>query len=795
MRLGFEREGMPVSAADTRDEAAALFDGVALVVAGPAPGAGRAEPEQLIRALVVAGADRGAPPLLYVGNGVSRAEALAAGATAVLASPAFVRDVVTIGRILAGRRPGNRSVMDADLGDTYGVFYLVRALCATGATGTLLMLRGLRRGEIRFFEGEVTSAQVGGMHGQAALHQLLLWTEARIELRNEAVVRRQQIPVALDQLLSHAAQFLSDLREVAGGLSPATVYEQDPAVVASLGRGLPTEVHGVLRLFDGHRTVADVLEDSSFRVLETLRVAERAAQVGLLRRRAVTRPRAVHRAMLEIEEWLVGGSGDAERPGAIGPAVAIAVEGTGPVGAGKAGKKKKGKKVGGAQAVSKERATVEVDWAALVPRSAGLDAGLLSPVVPSSAAKGEIEAKSVEVRVSRDEGREGLETVMDAGDRDRLFQGGRGDEASVTVSEGIAEEEAAWLAAERDARGAIERGPERAQAQAQAIERERARERAQEIERERAREQERARAREREEELEIEQVRARQEKELELERAMEQARVAEQAIAQARARSLEIEERAAAEARAATKLEQEKSRARIEADARVDADARAAAAARAEAHARAEARAAVEAEARAAAEAQAGAEAQARAGARAIAAAQARAVTEARAEAEAEAKAREDEARRESHVSGEIPGSAERVARKDPDVVGPSMLIEELAETRSDANRLAGAATAAAVVAASSPAPADVARVPRAQSAGAEAAATRRDARAAEATAVSSFSDDEEAFFSAGHGVAAPHEAAESFDDLDVGYQPPTFWDRLLGRAKPLPSARRRPKK
>src|SRR6185436_5081173 len=125
----------------------------------------------------------------------------------------------------------------------------------------LTLVRGLRRGEVRFFEGEVTSAHMGGLHGQAGFHQLLLWSEARFEWRHEPVVRRRQIPMEHEEVLAQAERFLGDIRETAGGLSPAAVYEQDGQKIQAMARKLPTEVHGVLRLFDGNRTLADVLED------------------------------------------------------------------------------------------------------------------------------------------------------------------------------------------------------------------------------------------------------------------------------------------------------------------------------------------------------------------------------------------------------------------------------------------------------------------------------------------------------------------------------------------------------
>jgi hypothetical protein len=43
----------------------------------------------------------------------------------------------------------------------------------------------------------------------------------------------------------------------------------------------------------------------------------------------------------------------------------------------------------------------------------------------------------------------------------------------------------------------------------------------------------------------------------------------------------------------------------------------------------------------------------------------------------------------------------------------------------------------------------------------------------------------EEAFFRDGSDKVAAHRDAESFDDLDEGYRPVGFWERLTGRGKP----------
>ena len=164
-------------------------------------------------------------PVLYVGNGIGRREAVGAGADEVIGRPAFVRDVVTIGKLLAGQPAETRGHWVGQLAETISVYYLVRALSSLGRSGVLTLSRGLRRGEVRFYLGEVTSAQVGGLHGQAALHQVLLWTDGRFDFRREDVVRRRQIPLLPEELFADAERFLLSVRECSGGLSPAMVFE------------------------------------------------------------------------------------------------------------------------------------------------------------------------------------------------------------------------------------------------------------------------------------------------------------------------------------------------------------------------------------------------------------------------------------------------------------------------------------------------------------------------------------------------------------------------------------------
>ena len=453
MKLGFEREGVP-AAAMLADPAKLdlVREDTGLVVVG---GVGASGLELLRRARAQLTERRIDAAIVFAGRGVERGDARVAGADETMLPPVYLRDVVTIGRVLRDVPATGRAHLVGTLGEITGVYNLVRAFAALARSATLTLIRGLRRGEIRFWHGEVTSAQVGMIHGQAALHQLLLWTDARFDFHHEDVVRRQQIPLTHDELFADAERFLEGVCDSSGGLSPSVVLDQDLPRVQSFGKQIPTEVYGVLRMFDGHRVLADVLEDSAYRVFETLRVAQRAVEIGLLRVIDPQPARPTWRTVLAIEEWLVGGDGRE-----------LAID-SGPVMAASAGrdarsrsrkKRRKKKRATTPVAVPVAGATKEIDWGALVPRIVGAEVGPLAGVVPAAQASGEIAPRpsagmerlpAVEPKVVFDEARERARNAAEIAARAERIRvaAARGSQASTVT----AASEPAHVAGERAA--------------------------------------------------------------------------------------------------------------------------------------------------------------------------------------------------------------------------------------------------------------------------------------------------------------------------------------------------------
>src|SRR5688572_20473503 len=105
LQLGFEREGVPTRLVPASARLELPVDEAGLVVVGGHDGVALEVVRTARRVLDEKGVQ---VPLLFAGAGVQRPAAQAAGADEVVTHPAYLRDVVTIARILRGHPPSQR---------------------------------------------------------------------------------------------------------------------------------------------------------------------------------------------------------------------------------------------------------------------------------------------------------------------------------------------------------------------------------------------------------------------------------------------------------------------------------------------------------------------------------------------------------------------------------------------------------------------------------------------------------------------------------------------------------------
>ncbi len=249
----------------------------------------------------------GSVALLAMGPATVREQVRAAGVD-FLPLPAFVRDVLTAGKMLvAERKVAGGANAEADISGSlsdYGLVYLVRTMVGLGRSAIIQVERANRRGEVRVSGGEVTAAQVGSLQSSAAFHHLLLWEEAALEIKLRSQVRRGPINKRPEELIEEAERFLRDFAHATKDLGPTrAVFLADQSKATSAGQDVPVEVGPVVRLFDGQRTLGEVIEDSPFRVFDTLRVVSRLRDLGVLSRKDGVVPED-GASKLPLSEWL-----------------------------------------------------------------------------------------------------------------------------------------------------------------------------------------------------------------------------------------------------------------------------------------------------------------------------------------------------------------------------------------------------------------------------------------------------------------------------------------------------------
>lgn len=239
--------------------------------------------------------------------------------------PVFVRDVITAARLrlALGTAPTDASTERAVYGtlSEYGSFFLIRTLLGLRRSAIVQLERGNRRGEIRLSEGELVGATVtgggsGALQGLSALHHLLLWEEAALDLRLRAVARRGSLG-ASGPVLEGAERFLRDFAHAAHQLGTAQdVFQPTADAPARRDDEVPAEAVPLLRLLDGRRSLADVLEESPFRVFDSLRILLRLQEAGLIHRtgRAPGGGAATGTRKPVLEAWLGGSSTPSEAP-------------------------------------------------------------------------------------------------------------------------------------------------------------------------------------------------------------------------------------------------------------------------------------------------------------------------------------------------------------------------------------------------------------------------------------------------------------------------------------------------
>ncbi len=221
----------------------------------------------------------------------SKIRGLELGVDEYLTKPIYIKEILTRIRILLQKQQRARLETKRDPNTRFagtlhdmGVVDLIQTIEVSRKSG-LIHFSGAdgRQATIYFRHGAVIDAETGHLQGADAVYRLLTWSDGEFELLFRTVRRKDAIDMGTQALLMEGMRRLDEWGRLLEQLPPlVTRFEVDVAELAERLAELPDELNHILRLFDGRRSLLDVIDLAGGGDLECIELVSRLYFEGLL---------------------------------------------------------------------------------------------------------------------------------------------------------------------------------------------------------------------------------------------------------------------------------------------------------------------------------------------------------------------------------------------------------------------------------------------------------------------------------------------------------------------------------
>jgi len=201
-----------------------------------------------------------------------------------LTKPIYIKEIVTRINILLQKRQRVRFEERRDGRTRFAgrvhdmpVVDVIQTIEISRKSGVIQFVgeRG-RQAAIYFRDGRVIDAEAGALQGEDAVYRLLTWSEGEFEVVFRTVRRREVITVSSQGLLMEGMRRLDEWSRLFEQLPPlAHRFEVDTIELAARLGDVPDDNNRILRLFDGKRTLLEVIDASDVGDLECLQAISR----------------------------------------------------------------------------------------------------------------------------------------------------------------------------------------------------------------------------------------------------------------------------------------------------------------------------------------------------------------------------------------------------------------------------------------------------------------------------------------------------------------------------------------
>jgi CheY-like chemotaxis protein len=208
-----------------------------------------------------------------------------------LTKPIFVRELIARVNMLLARRThdtmatsvqSRRTHFSGSLEDM-GVVDLLQTFEVSRKSGIARVYDGKREARIFFRDGKVIDAELGKLRGEEAVYRGLILSGGNFEVEFRGIPNEDVISTSTQGILMEGMRRVDEWGRLLEQLPPLeTVFEVDHVQLMERLNEVPDELNGILKLFDGRRTLLDVVDESPFEDLSTLSTITKLFFEGLL---------------------------------------------------------------------------------------------------------------------------------------------------------------------------------------------------------------------------------------------------------------------------------------------------------------------------------------------------------------------------------------------------------------------------------------------------------------------------------------------------------------------------------
>lgn len=206
------------------------------------------------------------------------AKAIDAGADDFLAKPVLLKELSRRAQALLERRQQHDAGPEAPLTGSMrdlGLIDALHGLEAAGRSAAITCEAYGRTARLWVKDGQVVDAEFGALRGEGAFWRLMTWESGRYKAELGPVDREARIEGGTQEALRRAMERVEELGKASGELPMTTQLAVDYNALAGALADLPDEVNGVVRWFDGRRTLREALDLSPIDDLSTLSVVRK----------------------------------------------------------------------------------------------------------------------------------------------------------------------------------------------------------------------------------------------------------------------------------------------------------------------------------------------------------------------------------------------------------------------------------------------------------------------------------------------------------------------------------------